>query len=120
MRVLGRGRIQRPNSCHRARALHWSYGIVRHTSHLAISAFAVANVALRVWALAFAVGPIIGGAMAEAGAWRWIFFLNLPICAMSATTVFFFLKVKTPTESFRHGIMRMDWQCVLLFCVCLG
>ncbi|KZP26300.1 iron permease [Athelia psychrophila] len=67
-----------------------------------------------VWALAFAVGPIIGGAAAEAGAWRWIFFLNLPICAIAATTVFFFLKVRTPTEPFGPGIMHMDWLGVAL------
>ncbi|KAI0353749.1 MFS general substrate transporter [Trametes cingulata] len=31
------------------------------------------------WALACAFGPLVGRAFANSGAWRWLFFLNLPI-----------------------------------------
>ncbi|KAF9064952.1 major facilitator superfamily domain-containing protein [Rhodocollybia butyracea] len=60
-----------------------------------------------VWALACAVGPPIGGALASSGAWRWLFFLNLPICAISAFLVFGFLNVHTPKATLR-GILQMD------------
>ncbi|KAF7290104.1 Iron permease [Mycena chlorophos] len=51
-------------------------------------------------ALAFAIGsgtgPVIGGALAQAGQWRWLFWLNLPICGLAAILVAIFLRLKTP------------------------
>ncbi|KAF9070224.1 iron permease [Rhodocollybia butyracea] len=61
-----------------------------------------------VWALACAVGPPVGGALASSGAWRWLFFMNLPICALSATLVLLFLKVHTPKATVQ-GLLQMDW-----------
>jgi EmrB/QacA subfamily drug resistance transporter len=41
------------------------------------------NLAIALWTaisgLAFAVGPVVGGAIAEYLAWGWIFFVNVPI-----------------------------------------
>jgi EmrB/QacA subfamily drug resistance transporter len=42
-----------------------------------------------VWGLAAIVGPLIGGALADHGAWRWIFFVNIP-AGLVATLVLTF------------------------------
>jgi MFS family permease len=34
-----------------------------------------------VWGVAAVLGPVIGAAVTEAWGWRWVFFLNVPLCA---------------------------------------
>lgn len=48
------------------------------------------------WAgIAAALGPPVGGALAESD-WRWIFYMNLPICgAVMVALIFFMRSVKT-------------------------
>lgn len=37
-----------------------------------------------VWAMSSVVGPTLGGVFSEFLSWRWIFFVNLPLCAVAA------------------------------------
>ncbi|KAI0791722.1 Mfs1.2 [Abortiporus biennis] len=62
-----------------------------------------------VWAVSAAFGPLIGGGFAKNGNWRWLFYMNLPITAFSAALVFFFLKLRTPRQSLREKMLRIDW-----------
>ncbi|GAA5933733.1 MDR family MFS transporter [Sporobolomyces koalae] len=62
-----------------------------------------------IWAMASAIGPSVGGALASAGAWRWLFYLNLPICAIALVLVILFLNVKTPKTTWREKAKMMDW-----------
>nr|VWO94584.1 Beta-lactamase (EC [Ganoderma boninense] len=62
-----------------------------------------------VWALACAIGPPIGGALADRGAWRWLFFLNIPLCAVAVVLSSLFLRVRTPKTGFREKIAQIDW-----------
>ena len=37
-----------------------------------------------VWAISAVVGPTLGGVFAQYLTWRWIFFVNIPLCALAA------------------------------------
>ncbi|KAL0954049.1 hypothetical protein HGRIS_005201 [Hohenbuehelia grisea] len=61
------------------------------------------------WAIASGTGPIIGGSLAQAGQWRWLFYLNIPVCGVAATFVVVFLRLRTPSGTLREKLNRMDW-----------
>jgi EmrB/QacA subfamily drug resistance transporter len=47
--------------------------------------------ALGIWAgvsaVALGIGPIVGGALVETVSWRWLFWLNLPLCILGVVLV---------------------------------
>ncbi|KAI0045564.1 MFS general substrate transporter [Auriscalpium vulgare] len=61
------------------------------------------------WAIGGGTGPLIGGALAEHGQWRWLFYLNLPICGIDAILVIVFLRLRTPGGALRDKLRSMDW-----------
>jgi MFS family permease len=62
-----------------------------------------------MWALASAVGPIMGGALTQAASWRWIYWINLPICGTTFLLLLLFLDVHNPRTAFMDGIRVVDW-----------
>ncbi|KAF7331692.1 MFS domain-containing protein [Mycena kentingensis (nom. inval.)] len=63
-----------------------------------------------VFSFASVIGPFIGGALANGGsAWRWLFYLNLPICAIALVLLWLFLSVRHPEGSIRSKLAQIDW-----------
>ncbi|KAI1622806.1 DNA repair protein RAD50 [Exophiala viscosa] len=62
-----------------------------------------------VWALSGAVGPLLGGAFAQAATWRWCFWCNLPISGTSFLLIVLFLDVHNPKTPAMDGIKAIDW-----------
>ncbi|KAF9018941.1 MFS general substrate transporter [Hymenopellis radicata] len=61
------------------------------------------------WGIANFLGPVIGGALADAGAWRWLFYLNLPIAGIACIICFIVMKLPTPPGTFYEKIIKLDW-----------
>jgi MFS family permease len=40
-----------------------------------------------VWAVSSVVGPTLGGLFSQLGIWRWIFFVNVPVCLVAGTLI---------------------------------
>ncbi|EIW57898.1 iron permease [Trametes versicolor FP-101664 SS1] len=69
------------------------------------------------WAFAAAIGPVIGGSLAEKASWRWLFYLNLPLAGTAFVVVAVFLRVRTPPGSLREKLARIDWRGNLIIII---
>ena len=75
-------------------------------------AFGVFGIALLV---APALGPVLGGALVDAGHWRWIFYLNLPVGAFGI-----FAGLRWLEEWKRPNTPGLDWTGVVLSSIGFG
>ncbi|KAK8046951.1 hypothetical protein PG996_015015 [Apiospora saccharicola] len=62
-----------------------------------------------VWAVAAALGPVLGGVFTQKLSWRWSFWINLPFEGISLVVLFLVLKVDWPNVSFLEGLKSLDW-----------
>lgn len=62
-----------------------------------------------VWAVASAVGPVLGGVFTSEVTWRWCFYINLPISGVGMAVLAFVLKLHNPRTPMRQGLAAVDW-----------
>ena len=65
-----------------------------------------------VWAISSVVGPTLGGIFSQLNIWRWIFFVNIPLCLLAATLIYRNFHEKV--ERSRH---RIDYLGSILLTV---
>ncbi|KAI1457378.1 major facilitator superfamily domain-containing protein [Annulohypoxylon moriforme] len=67
-------------------------------------------VILIIYSIGTTLGPFIGGAIADTGNWRWVFYINLPVGGISFATLFCFLHVKYSREQdWLTRLKRIDY-----------
>lgn len=62
-----------------------------------------------IWAIAGAIGPILGGVFTQYLSWRGIFWMNAPICGTAFLLLLLFLDVHNPRTPLTVGIKAVDW-----------
>jgi len=68
-----------------------------------------------VTGVAVAVGPVLGGVLTSGLSWRWIFFVNIPICVFALA-----ISLLRVGESRDPGAGRPDWVGFVTFSAGLG
>ncbi|MBY0379924.1 MAG: DHA2 family efflux MFS transporter permease subunit, partial [Burkholderiales bacterium] len=62
------------------------------------------------------IGPIMGGAITQYADWRWIFYVNVPICALGFIVVYLFME-KTPITNVKADYVSFLFMLIGIGCL---
>lgn len=70
----------------------------------------IMGIVFTAFAVGTFIGPIVGGAIVDHTSWRWVFYINLPLCGVAVILMFLFLQVKyDKTASLWEKLKRVDY-----------
>ena len=49
-----------------------------------------------IYAAGSLLGPVLGGVFTQKVSWRWVFYMNIPLCCVSSILIAFFLRLEHP------------------------
>ena len=62
------------------------------------------SIVFSMFGVAIILGPVMGGALTEHVSWRWCFYINLPLGAVTIIALFFFFNVPETIKTDKAGI----------------
>ncbi|KAJ4863499.1 major facilitator superfamily domain-containing protein [Trichoderma breve] len=67
------------------------------------------------WALGTNIGVPVGGAIGQYTSWRWVFWINIPICIPSIAGIVYALHLVRDKSSFKSKAARVDYLGITVF-----
>ncbi|KAJ5116063.1 hypothetical protein N7456_000411 [Penicillium angulare] len=59
----------------------------------------IMGIVFTAFAVGTFIGPVVGGAIVDHTSWRWVFYINLPLCGVTLILMLLFLHVKYDRQS---------------------
>jgi DHA2 family multidrug resistance protein len=66
------------------------------------------------------IGPILGGVIAENSSWRWIFYVNVPICLIGFFIVYFLMHEKETDDQKPKATVKADYLSFFYMAIGIG